>query len=188
VDREINVNYLNDVYKKYVGQDGWGDKGTVHSYIEIYEQHMNKKENISLLEIGIQKGHSIAMWQDYFINSKIYGIDIYLENIMFKNLHNIYKCNGTHKEEVEKIFKNNKFTYVIDDGSHLLEDQIKSFEIFWEKLDVGGKYFIEDVNGDYALEELKKYFNFLNLEYKVIDNRKLKDRYDDIMIILEKHV
>ena len=35
-----------------------------------------KNKDITLLEIGIKEGASIRMWRDFFINGKIYGIDI----------------------------------------------------------------------------------------------------------------
>jgi hypothetical protein len=61
--------------------DKWGG----HFYTPHYHAHlMHLRESpINLLEIGIggyddpaKGGESLRMWQDYFPNGKIYGIDI----------------------------------------------------------------------------------------------------------------
>lgn len=179
---------LQEVYEKYMDKEGWGDKGTLHSYIEIYEKEMSKTDNINILEIGVQKGHSIKMWQDYFTDSNVYGIDITLDNIIFNNLYNIFVCDATNASDIDLIFKYTKFDYVVDDGSHLVEHQITSFDILWPYMKPGGKYFIEDVNGDEAIKEITNHLDGLGIQYRVIDHREKKGRYDDIIILVEKNV
>ena len=48
------------------------------NYFEIYESYFKKfqRKNIRLLEIGVQYGGSLKMWNEYFPNAKIFGIDI----------------------------------------------------------------------------------------------------------------
>lgn len=188
MDREVNVKSLQKVYEKYMDKEGWGDKGTLHSYIEIYEEHMNKKDNISILEIGVQKGHSIRMWQDYFTNSNVYGIDVTLKNVIYDGLNNVFICDATEKEQIDLTFSDIMFDYVVDDGSHLIEHQIKSFDILWPRIKPGGKYFIEDVNGDEAIKAITEHLNSLEIPHTVIDHRDKKGRYDDIIILVEKNV
>jgi hypothetical protein len=188
MDREVNVKTLQEVYENYMDKEGWGDKGTLHTYIEIYEEHMNKKSNIDILEIGVQKGHSIRMWQDYFDNSNVYGIDITLDNVIYDGLQNAYVCDATSENQINSTFGSKKFDYVVDDGSHLIEHQITSFDILWPRIKPGGKYFIEDVNGDKAIQDITNHLISLGLEYLVIDHRQLKGRYDDIVIVVEKYV
>ena len=50
----------------------------VHNYCEKYELYFDKIrfENLKILEIGVQNGFSLKMWEKYFQNSLIYGIDI----------------------------------------------------------------------------------------------------------------
>jgi hypothetical protein len=188
MDREVNVRSLQEVYENYKDKEGWGDKGTLHSYIEPYETHMDRKSNIDILEIGVQKGHSIAMWNDYFENSNVYGIDISFNNLIFKDLKNIFICDATDESLINETFKDIEFDYVVDDGSHLIEHQIKSFDILWPRIKPGGKYFIEDVNGDEAIEAITNHLITLGLSYTLIDHRHIKGRYDDIIIFVEKNV
>jgi hypothetical protein len=188
MDRKVNVKSLQEVYENYMDKEGWGDKGTLHSYIEIYEKYMEKKDSISILEIGVQKGHSIRMWQDYFTNSQVYGLDITLDNVIFDKLDNVFICDATDKSSVDWILSDKKFDYVVDDGSHLIEHQIKSFDIIWPRIKNGGRYFIEDVNGDEAIKAIGDHFVDLGLSYTLIDHRHLKGRYDDIVMFVEKNV
>lgn len=176
---------LQEVYEKYADWTG-GDKGTNHSYIEVYEKEMSKTKNISLLEIGVQFGHSIKMWQEYFENSWVGGIDITLQYLAFDDLDNVYLCDGTDKDQIAKILKNRKFDYIIDDASHTLEDQINSFNIFYPKLKKEGKFFIEDIANDNNLRKIKSHLSSQNVEYKIYDLRYVKNRFDDIMIVVTK--
>jgi hypothetical protein len=188
MDREVNVKTLQEVYENYMDKEGWGDKGTLHSYIEIYENYMNKRNKIDILEIGVQKGHSIRMWQDYFVDSNVYGIDVTLNNVIYDGLNNVYVCDGTSEEQVNATFSDKKFDYVVDDGSHLIEHQIKSFDLFWPRIKKGGKYFIEDVNGDEAIKAITEHLKGLGIDHTVVDHRDKKGRYDDIIILVEKNV
>jgi hypothetical protein len=149
---------------------------------------MDKKYGIDILEIGVQRGHSIRMWQDYFMNSNVYGIDVTLDNVIYDGLKNVYVCDATSEDQINSTFLDKKFDYVLDDGSHLIDHQIKSFDLLWPRIKSGGKYFIEDVNGDEATKAITSHLDKLNIKCIVIDHRHIKDRYDDIVIIVEKNV
>lgn len=177
---------LQEIYPNFQDADGWGDKGTAHSYIDVYAEHLTKRFGVNFLEIGVQLGHSIAMWQDYFMDSQVYGIDVTLSNVIFDNLENVYVCNATVKEQVDSCFEGKSFDYIIDDGSHLSVEQIKSLEIFYPYLKDDGKYFIEDVNGDNSLNTIKNYLIKNNLNFEIYDLRDIKKRYDDILIVITK--
>lgn len=174
---------LQEVYSKYSAPHGWGDKGTLHSYIDFYAEHMTKRSGISFLEIGVEYGHSIAMWQEYFIKSKIYGIDIKKNKFEF-NIDNFILGDATDPEVIRKNFPRNKFDYVVDDGSHDITDQIASFDIMFPKMKKGGKYFIEDVNGDNAIHSISKHLYSNDHSFDIFDFREEKGRYDDIIIMV----
>lgn len=178
--------HLQEVYERYTGPIGWGDKGTAHSYIDIYEEQMNKKSNIDILEIGVYKGHSIKMWQDYFVNSNVYGVDINLNHLEFDDLQNVYLCDATSQEEIDKIFKNKKFNYVVDDGSHLVEHQIGSFDILWPRMKEGGKYFIEDIDGQNSIDRISNHLKDNGIEFTLFDNREVKGLWNDMIFMMKK--
>jgi len=180
------VKTLQEIYPNFQDADGWGDKGTAHSYIDVYAEHLTKRFGIDFLEIGVQLGHSIAMWQDYFVESQVHGIDVTLSNVIFDNLKNVFVCDATVQEQVDSCFKGKSFDYIIDDGSHRVADQIKSLEILYCYLKDLGQYFIEDVDGDSSLISIQNYLQQNNMSYKVYDLRSIKNRYDDILIVITK--
>lgn len=176
---------LNEIYQKYQMEDCGGDKGTAHSYLPIYEKRFrNKRSNISLLEIGVYHGHSLKMWEEYFDNSEIIGIDTNLKQMKFPiGELKLHECDATDSSKLQKLFNNKKFDYIIDDGSHLVQHQLKSFQILFPFLKEGGVYFIEDVDN---LDHSKHLFEELHPNIQIMDLRPEKNRYDDVLIIIEK--
>ena len=176
---------LNDIYLEVgTGPDGWGDKGTAHSYIEEYERLLSpyRDKNITLLEIGIQLGHSIQMWKKYFTNSSIYGVDI--RDINHKHLldnpdYNIITHDATKSSFLEEV-TGVTFDIIIDDGSHRFEDQISSFNLLKPLMNPGGIYIIEDVAN---LDNKISTFQSLHKNHEILDRRKIKNRYDDVLIV-----
>jgi hypothetical protein len=79
---------LKEIFEKHshYGEDiGCADKGSTHSYIESYEALLSTfRVGCSIMEIGIALGHSIRMWDEYFENSRIVGVDI---SVMFDLKH-----------------------------------------------------------------------------------------------------
>lgn len=177
--------HLQGVYENYTYPGGWGDKGTAHSYIDIYEEQMTKKSKISILEIGVMRGHSIKMWEDYFTDSMVYGIDISLANLEFE-CQNVYVCDATSQDQVDALFKNKKFDYVVDDGSHIIDHQIRSFDIFWPRIKKGGKYFIEDIDGEDAINRISNHLMNKGIAFTLFDNREVKGLWNDMIFMMKK--
>lgn len=130
------------------------DKATYHEYTKIYEKYFDvfRFNQLSLLEIGILDGSSLLMWNDYFINSKIYGMDIHDKTYLKTNRIEIYVGNQENKDDLKKLPKN--LDIILDDGGHTMSQQQTSFKIlFMENLKSGGIYVIEDLH-----TSLPKYF------------------------------
>jgi trans-aconitate methyltransferase len=174
---------LNEIYQKYQFPEGHGDKGTAHTYITEYQRLLQPyRNNSTVLEIGLCMGESLLMWEEYFINSKVFGVDIsskFLEELMKDGKHNIIIADATKKTILE-YFSKETFDVIIDDGSHLLEDQVNTFKLFKEKMNPGGTFIIEDVgNIDYS----KDVFTSLHDKIEIIDNRHIKRRNDDVLVV-----
>lgn len=180
---KANVS-LQSVYEKYSAPDGGGDKGTAHTYIDIYEKKMTKTSGISLLEIGVWEGHSLAMWEEYFKDSTIWGIDIKLDRLKYSVPAKI--CDATDAVAIENTLGEMQFDYIIDDGSHLVQHQVTSRQLLWKHLKVGGKYFIEDIVSDAALRQIEESLFLDGLTYEVYDYRYIKKRSDDILVVIHK--
>ena len=179
---------LNEIYQNYSMNDCGGDKGTMHSYIESYDKifESRPKEQISLLEIGVYEGHSLMMWSDYFINSKIIGVDIDIKRSKFNdpNRFELIEADATQEDLLNNpSIKNTKFDYIIDDGSHRIEDQIKSYKILSNHLKDDGIYIIEDIAD---IDTYRLMFLSLSPNVEIIDLRRNKNRYDDILVVVRK--
>lgn len=175
------MNITELYYKLY---SPTSDKGTLHSYIEVYEQlfapYRDKK--LTMVEVGVYKGGSIYMWQNYFTNGTIIGIDIDPSCKVYDNPKGptVILDDATKKEVFDKI---GPIDIIIDDGSHKLEDAINTFNVAFPKLNSGGLYIIEDVQD---LATWSTEFNKLNIPYHILDIRHVKNRYDDLMFIFFK--
>lgn len=174
---------LNEIYAKYQYPDGHGDKGTAHTYIDEYEKLLRPyRNNATILEIGLAYGESLCMWHEYFTNSKIVGIDIQdneIKPLLEDPRFDIIIADAT-KQEVLSHIEQYTFDVVIDDGSHALEDQVASFNILKNKMKPGGLYIIEDV---FDIDSSRELFESLHSPCAVVDNRFLKNRSDDVLIL-----
>lgn len=127
-----------------------------HGYLKVYKKYFEKLRNkkLKILEIGIADGGSLLTWSDYFKNSTIIGIDIHKIDIEKKELNknNIEVHQGSQSDEkfINKLTSQyQKFDIIIDDGSHLKKDVIKSFELLFPFLDSNGIYIVEDMQTSY---------------------------------------
>jgi 23S rRNA U2552 (ribose-2'-O)-methylase RlmE/FtsJ len=168
--------------------DNGGDKGTAHSYITTYDSIFAKYQpfDINILEIGVFDGQSLKLWKEYFTpNSKIYGIDIQDRCKVFE-CDNIFVFIGdaTDEQFINQSFFDIKFDIIIDDGSHIKNDQLTSFKILFDKyLNIGGTYIIEDLN---SLDLYEKDFRNLHDSCQILDTRRIQNRWDDALAIYTK--
>ena len=173
---------LQEIYNKYKvdGDTGSGDKGSCHSYIDIYaglfESYRSKL--IDFCEIGVSRGHSIMMWSEYFTKGFITGLDISFKGFSFEKPDNV-DLQETDSTKY-KTYWNDIFDIIIDDGDHTIEAQIKTFQNFSGLVKKGGLYIIEDVNG---IDQHKKKLLSLHDNCTAIDLRKIKGRFDDVLVI-----
>jgi hypothetical protein len=172
------------------------DKNTIHSYIPLYEDLLNKKKETAknILEVGIDRGGSIKLWSEYFTNATIYGLDIMdINNVWdgIKNKNNIILY--TSLNAYDPIFVNNtfmnkiKFDFMLDDGPHTLKSMINFIELYSPLMADDGILIIEDVQSLDWLDNLKNAVPEHLKDYiKIYDLIKNKNRYDDIVFTIDK--
>lgn len=188
---------LAEIYQTYMSKDpygpGTGDKGTVHSYIEVYEELFSpyRRTTKNFLEIGVLAGSSIRMWTEYFSTSKVHGVDVDERPLngmfdlrpMLAEGYNLSFFDASLPTEVEKHFPGVMFEVIIDDASHFIQHQLDNYKNFRSHLSKGGIYVIEDVADIDSHRSL-----FENLDptkhIQIFDRRKIKGRFDDVLIVL----
>jgi len=137
------------------------DKSITHiynnrSFMDVYERYFQslKDKEVNILEIGVLNGSSLRTWKEYFKNgSKIVGLDIDPSKISF-NSQDIKIFIGSQNDE--KIINDIKLEYkegfdiIIDDGSHINNLTLDSFNLLFETIKPGGFYIIEDTHCTYG--------------------------------------
>jgi hypothetical protein len=113
-----------------------------HAYMTMYAQWMESSRGkpIKLLEIGLGLGGSARMWVEAFPNAEIWVIDIKPT----VNAEGAKIICGPQQDPAVWMQLPFGFDFIIDDGSHIPDHQIKSLHLGFPKLNPGGMYFIED--------------------------------------------
>lgn len=138
---------LSELFHKY-----GSDKDTDHCYAPVYERLLNLKRPFvkNVLEIGVFKGGSLRAWRDWFPNAAIWGVDN--DRAALFSEDRIRCILGDQREDLASVVGDSvRYDLIIDDGSHIGEDQLRSLENLFHLLNVGGDYFIEDVG--YATDD-----------------------------------
>jgi cephalosporin hydroxylase len=173
------------------------DKNTYHSYLSLYQQLLESKRETAknVLEIGIYNGGSIKLWSDFFINATVYGLDINnLDNVWVDIKNNdrivLYINSDAYDENLFKtrfLEKGIKCDFMLDDGPHTLNSMKTFIKLYSQIMADDGILIIEDVQDwswidilkNEVPEELKQFI-------EVYDLRHIKNRYDDIVFVINK--
>ena len=166
----------------HTGKDiGCNDKGGIHTYLETYDKLFAPfQKGCTIMEIGLAMGDSIRMWDEYFENSQIFGVDISVvfPVVNYKNDVVIIEGDATEEKFLNSLFFPD-MDIIIDDGSHMEADQIKTFNLLKGKMKQGGIYIIEDI---LALDQNRNRFESLHDNCEIVDMRHT-GRFDNVLII-----
>lgn len=149
--------YRNDLNRLALlfGTDKWG----AHWYTQHYQRYFEPVKNrpLNLLEIGVggydakgEGGESLRMWKAYFRSSRIVGIDIRDKSRFRERRIDIWQCDQTNSAALVRLSNEyGGFDIVIDDGSHINADVIKTFQVLFPLLRQNGIYVVEDTQTAY---------------------------------------
>lgn len=191
------------------------DKGNPHSYLERYDRlfpkafalnelSSNKLSNLSIIEIGVFKGESIQLWNEYFTQSVIIGMDLpssphftlYTKEEVTRNKAYVITGNAYStitKNKVYDVLSDNKHRSIdifIDDGDHNIQSQVRAIQLYLPLLSTPGVFIIEDIQGDEYLEELINEAELVTdlspcIIFEVMDN-KSSICPDDLALIITR--
>jgi trans-aconitate methyltransferase len=165
------------------------DKHTVHSYLEVYEGFFSRirESCTNLMEIGVETGGSIKLWNDYFPNAIIYGLDVNIYQNQCRELTPRVRFiqADAYTSECAKTFETDMFDVIIDDGPHSLESHYTILDLYYRCLKPGGYMIIEDIQDINHITILKQHVD-AEAHVTVLDRRSVKGRYDDIMFVVQK--
>jgi GR25 family glycosyltransferase involved in LPS biosynthesis len=201
---DVFVNTDNYLLEDLIDTDlYYTDKNTTHSYFHTYNELFKpiKERAKNIFEIGIgnfnqKNGGSILLWHMFFKNALIHCADIISENRVYdiilknKNIKTYLNTNAYDLNFVNDLKKSGiYFDVVIDDGPHTFETQCKCIELYSELLSDNGILVIEDVQDINWIQTFKQITPMHLREFiHVYDLRNNKNRYDDILFVINKNV
>jgi hypothetical protein len=196
--------YFRQNNKKLI--DKW-----VH-YFDIYDKHFNRYRNqeVIILEIGVFHGGSLQMWKDYFgEKAKIFGIDIdpRCKTLEEDNIEIFIGSQSDRKFLREVKQQIPPIDILIDDGGHMMHQQIVSYEELFSHIKENGVYLCEDLHSSYKMEYgggykmrgtfieySKNFIDYLNAFHSTQKSLSVNDftksvnsiTYYDSVIVIEK--
>jgi hypothetical protein len=127
-------------------------------YFEIYERHFKKFIGKSpvILEIGVQEGGSIEMWNHYFDGRcTVLGLDIDPRCLGVRDrlgADNVTILIGNQADRgFWQKFRSEypRLDIIVDDGGHRMDEQIVTFEELYRHMSDDGVYLCEDLHTSY---------------------------------------
>jgi hypothetical protein len=128
-------------------------------YLRHYEWMLTELRDapINLIEIGVAGGPSMRIWRWFFSQAQIIGIDI--DPNCKRHAGDRVKIEiGSQIDPVflDRVCAENPPTVIVDDGSHIMEHMIFSFEHLFPKLLPGGIYIVEDFWGFIGVDAMEQ--------------------------------
>lgn len=123
------------------------DKQKTHGYGPMYSRLFpdeSRAKVTAVLEIGVDAGRSLTAWRDLFPNAWIIGIDKVLQKRDWPDRITVIEADATQPFTAVKANRYGPFDLIVDDGSHAIDEQNKTLELFWPTLKSGGVYVIEE--------------------------------------------
>ncbi|HWV98670.1 MAG TPA: hypothetical protein VNZ64_03150 [Candidatus Acidoferrum sp.] len=133
----------------------WGPPSCMQPYEDHFAPWRNRK--LTLIEIGIggysdpkAGGNSLRMWKTFFRKGSIYGVDI-----ADKSPHDEPRIRTFRGDQSDEAFLRRVIAetgtpdIIIDDGSHINDHVIKTFQILFPLLAEDGFYTVEDTQTAY---------------------------------------
>ena len=176
-----------NLLETYYTTQNKSDKESFHHYISNFycdKLTPKKYEALNILEIGIFNGDSLKLWEDFFPNANIYGIDIVDNtNYIYSNRVKKYILNAYDQNAINFIKNLNiKFDIIIDDGPHTFESQDYVCKNYKQFLNSNGLFVIEDV----ILQNMGR-LQKNNPDFKTLSLLHIAQCYmDNIILYIEK--
>lgn len=177
------------------------EKVTIHGFHRFYEPYLHElktrfmnAQNPTLIEIGVYEGKSIPYWLEKVPWSYI-GLDKTIQPFEKGKVKCVSVDQGNEKELDDFVKEHAKrdVLFINDDGSHIPDHQVLTFNKLFPLLQEGGIYFLEDIETSYwtrgnlydmytlqygfrhpssVVERFKDALDVLNYEYLHEENRK----------------
>lgn len=138
---------------------------------------------IKLMELGIWTGSSLRMWEQYFENGEIFGVD-YEDKSQYNlgRVSTFIADQSVPEQLIDVISKVPELDIIIEDGSHKSPHQILTFATLFPHLKAGGYYVCEDVLTSYNSTFCKpNEMSFIEYVKGIVGNVQMDGIIDDLV-------
>jgi hypothetical protein len=127
-------------------------KGYTDTYAQFFDAL--RDQPIRLLEIGIDRGASIPVWEEFFPHGVLAAIDIEERCTQYQTPQTtVHIGSQTDPDFLRRVnAASGPFDVVIDDGGHMMDQHELSITTLWPLLPAGALYVIEDLHTAYMPE------------------------------------
>ncbi len=118
------------------------------SYCDIYEEYLRdrRRRSFTLLELGVRHGASLRMWNVYFSEATVIGLDVDPFAAKRAAEFQVYIGSQNDADLLNRIADEHPaLEVVVDDASHMNPLTFASFDVLFPRLPRGGLYIIEDL-------------------------------------------
>ena len=161
-----------------------------HDYLSTYMEVLKDRPISKILEIGLGPaglfhakqlaGCGLRMWAETFPEAIIFGLDYNTATLVNEgNIHS-FLCDQSNDEQLRKAeaLVGDEIDFIVDDCSHIAEDQANTAKHFVPLLSKTGVYVIEDVLPGGKTSRL------LPFKHRTVE-RRIDVLPDDRLIIIE---
>jgi len=146
-------------------------------YFDIYDRHFARfrERPVTMLEIGVYHGGSLAMWQSYFHpDSRFIGVDINPRARRFAGGNVEIDIGDQSDRNFLRALRGRlgSVDILLDDGGHSMNQQITTFEELYGLVAPDGVYMVEDVHTSYWPEfggGLRSSASFIEFSKRLVD-------------------
>lgn len=133
------------------------DKETTHSYLSgFYERALApyRYRPAVVVEVGIWSGGCIELWLKAFPQATIWGIEACIRDDVDPTILPHVVQENAYTPSCANRFSKTGIDVFIDDGSHLIVDQLQAMQLYLPQMNPGGLFVIEDVQSDADFAQL----------------------------------
>lgn len=153
-----SLEQLAEKYRSDKKGCGVGHRG--HGYCDLYSEQFEpywREYAQVVVEIGTWDGRSLRMWTEYFLNAKLFGLDLpkpFLPGSTMKPAPQVDKSRVTllhgdqsKRADLQRLIDaiGKPIDVFVDDGGHTMEQHQVTLGHVFPYMEVGGVYVVEDL-------------------------------------------
>lgn len=129
------------------------DAQIADAYDDFFERAYPAFRPKRILEIGVCRGGSMAIWREMFPDATVVGVDNDLGQVQPWTLEHFRENARIQVHQITmpdpQVLDLGQFDLIVDDGYHGPASVFPAFDMCWPMLNVAGIYVVEDWHQDF---------------------------------------